>query len=205
MFWNAVRSHRRSEGFDDSITPEPPFHPERKALTSVYVDQRLGGKVWSLWLSPGEDCKQRRTRRASPCVAIARSELLCVRRGAVAEAQSSRAELLFVEHEPLDFAAAARSALEACGFRILLSDAVARVSGVPAIFAGASSIPASAEPLWRTLIASGNPVLAVVKADDFAHAEWLDKAADVIVWPPASGELAFRVGRWFGAPPGGEN
>jgi DNA-binding NtrC family response regulator len=112
------------------------------------------------------------------------------------------AELIFVEPQPVDFAAAARIALEDCGFRIRRLHSAERdcmrAPGIPAVVACAAGMRASADALLRALLATGNPVLALVKADDFQRADWFDDAADVIVWPPASGELAFRVGRWSG-------
>jgi DNA-binding NtrC family response regulator len=143
---------------------------------------------------------------------LARSRVLRVRvvvadeALAVVESHSHKtgAELVFVEPQPVDFAAAAHTALEDCGFRIrriqLAEHNHVRTPGVPAVVACSAFMPEPAKALLRALLATGDPILALVKADDFERADWLEYAADVIVWPPAGGELAFRVGRWSGAP-----
>jgi len=118
---------------------------------------------------------------------------------AVVEARS-RAEVVFVEPEPVDFSEAACAALRDSGFRVSRLKPDQRDYGgllsIPVIVAGAAHIPAFVESLWRVLAAGGSPALALVSASDLERANWLGHAADVIVWPPASGELAFRIGRW---------
>lgn len=111
-------------------------------------------------------------------------------------------DIILFEREPVDFATEASDALRSCGWRVHRQNpsVVRLVPTRPIVVAGGDGMASAAEPSWRAILTSGSPVLALVRACDFERAEWTRYATDVIIWPPASGELAFRIGRWLNQP-----